>query len=35
MALIALSAALLLRVHLAIGWVLGISAAAALLLAQI
>jgi chromate transporter len=34
-ALIALSAVLLLRAHLAIGWVLGISAAAALLLAQI
>ena len=34
-ALIALSAVLLLRVHLAIGWVLGISAAAALVLAQI
>ena len=34
-ALIALSAVLLLRVHLAIGWVLGISAAAALMLAQI
>lgn len=35
LALIALSAVLLLRVHLAIGWVLGISAAAALVLAQI
>jgi chromate transporter len=34
-ALIALSAVLLLRVHLAIGWVLGISAASALVLAQI
>ena len=34
-ALIALSAVLLLRVHLAIGWALGISAAAALVLAQI
>jgi chromate transporter len=34
-ALIALSAVLLLRVRLAIGWVLGISAAAALVLAQI
>lgn len=34
-ALIALSAVLLLRAHLAIGWVLGISAAAALVLAQI
>ncbi len=34
-ALIAMSAVLLLRAHLAIGWVLGISAAAALVLAQI
>lgn len=34
-ALIALSAVLLLRAHLAIGWALGLSAAAALVLAQI
>ncbi len=34
MALIALSAGLLLRLHLAIGWALGLSAAAALVLAQ-